>query len=144
MPRYLIQSSFAPADFLSDRGLNVHQHPDTSPCLVVFVHGLGGSGYGTWDNYPRFVFEAGHDVALFDYPSFHRRLKHLKAPEPAISASLLRQELQILNQYQHIMLVGHSMGGLVAGFAAEEYFDLHRLRAASSVLPLAGLLALRT
>jgi len=57
-----------------------------------------------------------------------------------MSASFLRQELQSLNQYHHILLVGHSMGGLVARFAAEEYFDLQRLRAASSVLPLAGLL----
>ena len=48
-----------------DESLIVHQHPENNSGqeLVVFVHGLNGTRYGTWGNLPRFLFE---DCTSFD------------------------------------------------------------------------------
>jgi magnesium-transporting ATPase (P-type) len=58
--------------------LNLHCHSGDrlAKRVIVFVHGLGGNGYNTWEKFPQFVFDDPSrdpvDVALFDYFSGHR------------------------------------------------------------------------
>jgi pimeloyl-ACP methyl ester carboxylesterase len=84
--------------------------------IVIFVHGLGGSPYGTWGNFPRFIFEEipDSDVGLYQYETLWRRLRFgAQIPlgrEAAVFAGVVRDELR---NYREIVLVGHSMGGLL-------------------------------
>jgi len=87
--------------------------------LIIFIHGLGGRRYGdksTWGNFPKFIFEdiPQLDVGLYEYRTAFRRLVFWKSiplrEEARILAEIIRDEL---SKYKSIILVGHSMGGLL-------------------------------
>lgn len=87
--------------------------------LVIFVHGLNGSRYGdnsTWGNFPKFFFEdiPQIDVGLYEYVTGFGRLKFWKSislrQEASIFADIIRDSLA---NYKTIVLIGHSMGGLL-------------------------------
>lgn len=142
MTNSAVQVDFKPFPFLSDGGLNVHEHSSKAPTLIVFVHGLLGDGYDTWGQFPRFMFDAQFDVAVFDYPTGPERAKRFKTPPPPASARLLAQEIADLgNRYDDIFLFGHSMGGHVAALAACEFFTDLPLLQHTTIQPLAGLFA---
>ena len=116
------------ADSLLDEPLVVHQRtePTTNNKLVIFVHGLGGSRYGkssTWGNFPRFMFEdiPGIDVGMYQYTTATGRLSFTKSvslpDESRVFADLLRDQLAA---YTTIVLVGHSMGGLLCKAAIHQ------------------------
>ncbi|WP_167546348.1 alpha/beta hydrolase [Streptomyces zinciresistens] len=111
-------------------GLNVHVHPGgKSTAAVVFVHGLGGTGYDTWGMWPELVFTQKSveplDVILYQYASLHKawRKLHLGADLPFIS-SQLADWIRVLGEdhgYTDIYLVSHSLGGLVVESAVQKY-----------------------
>lgn len=122
--RRLYQTSYqepAPSEVANDP-LVIHQRkggPDNKS-LVVFVHGLGGKRYGaspTWGNFPRFVFDElpDIDVGVYQYETLVARLKFWRSialdREAEIFAQIIRDDL---DQYQNIILIGHSMGGLLS------------------------------
>lgn len=116
------QPTFEGPTTFDDDGMALHRHSASpSEDLVLFVHGLGGSGNGTWRKFPEFVFDspAKHDVAIFDYRTFHRRLTTF----PPVTSGLSFFERQLvagirgLPEYERIHLVGHSLGGLVSDAA---------------------------
>lgn len=86
--------------------------------LIVFVHGLLGSEESTWGNFPKLVIEnpetaKKYDVATFGYPTglFHIQ----KVPSLDELAGFLDTELETkCRSYGEIVLVAHSMGGLLA------------------------------
>ncbi|RJS45588.1 alpha/beta hydrolase [Nocardioides cavernaquae] len=89
--------------------------------LVVLIHGLAGSGYGTWHHIPRKILTSNlvnADVAVADYPSAWRQLR--KKPALPVLIDLLCDQLQTLD-YKSIVLVGHSMGGLLAGATVRQW-----------------------
>src|SRR5262245_17232958 len=107
-------------DELADQSIVVHRRDGGSATrILIFVHGLGGSRYGaksTWGAFPKFIFEdvSDLDVGLYQYETLWRRLKFgAQVPldrEAEIFAGILRDELA---SYRDIILVGHSMGGLL-------------------------------
>lgn len=108
-----------PADLkeVADQSIIVHRRNGGSATrIVIFVHGLGGSPYGTWGNFLRFLFEdvSDLDVGLYQYETLWRRLKFgAQIPlnvEADIFAGVIRDELA---SYRDIILVGHSMGGVL-------------------------------
>lgn len=118
----IAQEAFAPPNNLAslkETPLVIHQRtsPTANRRLVVFVHGLGGSRYGsrsTWGRFPRFIFEdlESADVGLYEYRTLFRRnfFKSISLGEEAkVFANILRN----LTDYTSIVLVGHSMGGLL-------------------------------
>ena len=116
------QPTFRGPITFDDAGMALHRHSASpSEDLVLFVHGLGGSGNGTWCRFPGFVFDSPpkHDVAVFDYRTLHRRLGTL----PPVISGLSFFERQLvagireLREYERIHLVGHSLGGLVSDAA---------------------------
>lgn len=108
-------------DALAEEPLVLHlrKAPTANDKLVIFVHGLGGSRYGkssTWGNFPRFLFEdlAEIDVGMYQYRTALGRLafnRSVSLPDEAkVFADHVRDELR---DYKVIVLVGHSMGGLL-------------------------------
>jgi pimeloyl-ACP methyl ester carboxylesterase len=98
----------------------VHQHEGRANTrLIVLVHGLGGQRYGpkaTWGRFPDLLFEDSPDadVALYSYRTLFGRLNFSKSveleAEAKVFAGTLRDELA---SYASIVLIGHSMGGLL-------------------------------
>jgi pimeloyl-ACP methyl ester carboxylesterase len=112
-----------PADpaALAEEPLVVHQRsePTANTRLVLFVHGLGGTRYGsksTWGNFPRLLFEdfPECDIALYEYSTLTGRFPFTRSvsldEESRVFADLVRDQLRA---YSTIILMGHSMGGLL-------------------------------
>lgn len=142
----LAQASFQPANFDVSH-TNLHCS-GTSPSrvLAIFIHGLGGSGYGTWGNFPKYVFEAPGedrcDVAIFDYASGFRRVKTRKAAKASMHfyiSQVVDAIRQTANEYDSIFLVGHSLGGLIAESAATDYLLNRPPNPYGEISPLAAI-----
>ena len=120
----LIQSEFSqPQDglALAEEPLVIHQRsmPTANDKLLVFVHGLGGQRYGektTWGRFPELLFAdlPDVDIGLYQYRTGAGRFLSAKSVsidgEARVFADLIRDGL---SGYKSIMLVGHSMGGLL-------------------------------
>jgi hypothetical protein len=119
----LLQSQFCePEDIesLREQPLVAHQREGTNNNhLTVFVHGFGGSRYGkkaTWGMFPSLIFDdlPQVDVGLYEYRTLFGRFKFWKSveleTEAQVFADLIRDEL---SNYVSVILIGHSMGGLL-------------------------------
>jgi tetratricopeptide (TPR) repeat protein/pimeloyl-ACP methyl ester carboxylesterase len=145
--REVIEDTFhRPADWkqLAEEALVLHRrsrarHNDD---LLLFVHGLGGGRYSTWGQLPELIFSelASCDVALYSYRTLAGRLKLWKSvpfdDEAATLAGLVRE-----TEYPHVLLVGHSMGGLLIKAAVRELINTNQLDALGKV---AGMILMAT
>jgi tetratricopeptide (TPR) repeat protein len=109
--------------------LVVHRRPGAASAnLVVFVHGLGGLRYGTWGSFPKFVFDdfkqASVDVGLYGYRTAFRRLRFTASidldREATVCADVIRD---LPAHYRRIVLIAHSMGGLLIKAAVKSLID---------------------
>jgi pimeloyl-ACP methyl ester carboxylesterase len=95
--------------------------PPSRKLLVLFIHGLGGDGTTTWGIFPELLradpdFDTKIDVALFRYPT---QLIRWPFQEKSVRiqdlAASVRTEIDVrYKSYDEIVLVCHSMGGLIA------------------------------
>jgi len=113
---------------LDDEALVVHRRREGNACLVVFVHGLGGSRYGknsTWGSFPKFFFEEIQqaDIGLYEYRTLLGRAKFWKSVSLPDEAHAFADIIRDVAQYQNIFLVGHSMGGLLCMAAIAHLID---------------------
>jgi pimeloyl-ACP methyl ester carboxylesterase len=140
----LRQGTYAPEMF-DVSNTNLH-YSDLQPSriLVMFIHGLGGSGYKTWQNFPKYLFEAAPsdrcDVAVFDYVSGFRRLRSRKAPMTFYIAQVVDAIRQLQAHYDTIFLIGHSLGGIVAESATISYLQGLPTGQVHTVSPLAAII----
>ncbi|TMP70759.1 hypothetical protein CWB76_09340 [Pseudoalteromonas sp. S1609] len=87
--------------------------------FIIFVHGLGGKIDKTWGNFPQYIIndpDIEHTVIEYGYTSPHF-LKQFYKPAPTI-LNIANGLLTDINARcdlakDEIILVGHSMGGLV-------------------------------
>jgi pimeloyl-ACP methyl ester carboxylesterase len=111
----------ADAESLLEEPMVVHQRtePTANNKLALFVHGLGGRRYGkhsTWGNFPRFMSEdfPELDIGMYQYRTLTGRCVFTKSvsleEEARVFADVLRDQLA---SYANIVLIGHSMGGLL-------------------------------
>jgi hypothetical protein len=109
--------------FKSDKGNKV---------AIIFVHGFTGDATATWGNIPKFLHdqvELGEwDLAGFGYQS-NRRFDILNLWSADASLEEISTELNAaigLTPYQSVVLVAHSMGGLVVQRALVKYPELRQ------------------
>ncbi|GAB1691192.1 tetratricopeptide repeat protein [Krasilnikovia sp. M28-CT-15] len=136
--RELVQDEFAEPvaeRALHDEPLVVHRHAGLADCanLVVFVHGLGGRRYGTrptWGDFPRLLFRElpDVDVGIYEYVSLRGRLKFWRSVDLTVEAEVLAGILRQASTYQRIILIGHSMGGLLCKAAVRFLIDAGEFR----------------
>jgi pimeloyl-ACP methyl ester carboxylesterase len=122
--RITVQQEFADPDWADqavDEPLIIHQRTTETgnQRLVIFVHGLGGSRYGTnstWGNFPKFLYEdiLNADIGLYSYRTALGRLKFWKSTKIEAQAEILATRIRELQKYKSIVLIGHSMGGILA------------------------------
>lgn len=128
MLRCFRQELFEPQSF-DDTGLNVHERmAERANSVVLFIHGLNGSGYGTWREWPRMVFEAADvdplDVAVYDYLTNLKALikaRRFGADLDFHATQLAHLLRQLADKYANIYIVAHSLGGLLSEAAVQRY-----------------------
>lgn len=124
-----------PATDVEGEPLVIHRHKSDrdNQTLVIFVHGLGGRRYGsspTWGDFPQYLFEdlPNIDIGLYEYTTLAKRLKFWKSisldTEAEIFSQIIRDDL---GDYQTVILIGHSMGGLLAKAVIAELIDSDHL-----------------
>jgi pimeloyl-ACP methyl ester carboxylesterase len=110
------------------KGLTGFRHlASRNRTVVVFIHGLGGRSFGkkrTWLNLPEFLWEdfGEVDVAFHSYNTLFRRLIFWKSVSLREEARALADDLSLL-PYENIILVGHSLGGVLARLALKQLVD---------------------
>ena len=89
--------------------------------LLLFIHGLGGKSSKTWGEFPRLIEADAElapvlDVGFYSFPTGLLRIPFFSpAPKIQTLASGLDSELRHRHKkYPHVILVAHSLGGLVA------------------------------
>ncbi len=82
--------------------------------LVIFVHGLSGSRFDTWQKFPQFLQEELPyvDVGMYEYATARSRFFR-KTPKVPDQAQTLAHVIRDEKDYRHIFLIGHSMGGVM-------------------------------
>ena len=113
---------------------------DTSTA-VVFVHGFSGNSVGTWVDFQNLIDEVGGDwwewcdLYFYDYSTFRSNIavqagrfqKFLKdlfpvpnpewlgrpSPELMTLYDLPKEEIPLTAEYRRLVLVGHSLGGVI-------------------------------
>ena len=113
-----------------DEPLVVHQHGGLSASenLVVFVHGLGGRRYGersTWGHFPALLFAdlPKVDVGLYSYVSLLGRARFWRSVALEDEAQVLAGIIVQASTYKRVILVGHSMGGLICKAAVKHLVE---------------------
>lgn len=151
--KWVRQDSFEESSFDAG-GLNVHAHSETrSRTLIILIHGLNGRGYRTWGNLPEFLFECLEptaDVALYDYRSGARLLLGNRGGFRHWVGQIADHLRDLVALYDHVFLVGHSQGGLIAEDAARLHLSVGAIASSGSGSPsvtprqesLAGLILL--
>src|SRR5271157_5403041 len=129
----LVQHTFAEPDnpgTLLGEPLVIHlrSEPTRNRALMIFVHGLGGNRYGsgaTWGFFPRFVFEdfPDVDVGLYQYRTLLGRLKFWESISLPDEAEVFADLIRDVAPYEAVILVGHSLGGLLCEAAMGSLLD---------------------
>lgn len=132
MVKRLAQTAFSEAPFDSD-SFNLHASPQPRRSVVIAVHGLGGHGYGTWGQLLPNMYAGTDgeavDIAVYDYVSGPRRLQGHNTKPDFWVAQLADHIRQLADRYEHIFLLGHSLGGIVAEEAVMALVQMQRLAA---------------
>ncbi len=94
------------------------------PCLILFIHGYTGHAENTWQRFPHLIrqvgqgFETGFDVASFGYKTGLLNTKTIENIAGLFSSFISAHA----NQYQHIFIVAHSLGGVVSRCLVPQLF----------------------
>lgn len=143
--RHLPQEVFQKEGFSSGR-CNLHAHTPEGAIrrpVVVLVHGLGGGGYSTWGGVPSRLFNGVDglrvDVAVYDYRSAHRGLLRWGSKVDFWINQLAGHVRQLAKDYSEIILVGHSLGGLVIELVAKKILQSRDAQSLKAQTALAAL-----
>jgi pimeloyl-ACP methyl ester carboxylesterase len=119
--RRVVQSPETFVDSDAHEPIIVHGASETMPGqLILFVHGLNGHRYRTWGRFPLLFRDHTHyDIGLYGYTSGYGRISKLSAKFDMQAEELAHQLRDCA--YPQIVLIGHSMGGLLCMAAIETY-----------------------
>jgi pimeloyl-ACP methyl ester carboxylesterase len=109
-------------------GLSGYRHlASKNRSVVVFIHGLGGRSHGkkrTWINLPDFLWDdvPEVDIAFHSYITLFSRLRFWRSYPLREEAKALADHLALMS-YSNIILIGHSLGGVLARLALKQLHD---------------------
>ncbi len=127
-------SGFRFFDFAIKKELEklINEYKDHAPNLLFFTHGFGGNA-NRWDKMISIIKEdrelsIEYEIKKFNYPTTKFIYFGLFKRLPAIEniADALKTEIQLIidkKKYKKILIVAHSMGGLVARKYLVEQFE---------------------
>ena len=102
--------------------LVVYENESRTPMqvLVIFVHGLGGNRFDTWQKFPEYLQDDfDHvDVGMYQYSTASSRFLRT-TPDVRNQAQTLAHVIRAESNYQRIILIGHSLGGVLSLGAIE-------------------------
>jgi tetratricopeptide (TPR) repeat protein len=139
-----------------DEPLLVHQRQDGKKDIIIFVHGLGGRRYdstwgwlpkflkdSTWGRFPEFLYEdfPQLDVGLYEFRTLLRRAKFWESVSLSDEARVFAGIIRDIAGYETIILVGHSMGGLLCMAAITDLINTNQKKA---LLRIGGLILMAT
>jgi|GEM_PF-3374391 len=106
--------------------------------LILLVHGLTGHRYGYWGKMPQFILDdfPQADVGLYFYRTAWKRFGRLKSIDLEQEARVLADSLRSIRLYDAVILVGHSMGGLLAKAAIADLIVRHHTRTLQHIVGL--------
>jgi pimeloyl-ACP methyl ester carboxylesterase len=139
--RRVVQSINKPVAVEDGDPLVVHGADGTRPGqLIVFVHGLNGHQYKTWGQFPQLFLDGRkEDVGLYGYKSGFTRIGRLTARFDQQTEELAHQLRDC--GYSQIVLIGHSMGGLLCLAAIRHLIDTS---ASATIHKIAGIVLVGT
>lgn len=118
MVQWLRQDSFERAKKIGVGGMVVHAHQtQQSRTLILLIHGFSGHGYKTWGRLPEILFNDPTlcaDVGVFDYRSGLRILLGYRGGPNDWVDQIAEQLKDLAACYDHVILMGHSQGGVVS------------------------------
>lgn len=86
--------------------------------LLLFIHGWNGDSAGTWRQFPQLVIAddrfSAYNVWSIDYPTFMLRRNLSIAQLADFFTRHFDDSSRIFDRYERVVVVAHSMGGLVA------------------------------
>lgn len=89
--------------------------------LLLFIHGLGGTAEDTWGKFPELIradaqLSSQYEIGFYSYPTSLFRLPLFSsAPKIQVLAAGLRNQINNrFADFDDIVLIAHSLGGLVA------------------------------
>jgi pimeloyl-ACP methyl ester carboxylesterase len=99
---------------------------------------LGGSRYGensTWGNFPEFLYDDLPDfnVGLYEYRTLFRRFKFWESVSLSDEANVFAGIIREIRDYQTIILIGHSMGGLLCMAAIADLINTRQIEVLSRI-----------
>jgi pimeloyl-ACP methyl ester carboxylesterase len=113
--------------------LVVHRPAETAVRrhLVVFIHGLTGHRYGYWNRTPFFVSKdvASADIGMYYYRTTAERVGPFVSISIEDEARVLANEIHSLEQYDRVVIIAHSLGGVLARCAIAFLMQDNRRRA---------------
>lgn len=123
-----------------DEPLVIHQHnKQPLKCLIIFVHGLGGKRYGknaTWGQFPSFIYNDFSDIAdvgLYSYKTLFHRLFFKKSLKFEDEAGIIADRIREC-KYENILLIGHSLGGVLCMATIVELLDTPEISKISGLI----------
>lgn len=108
--------------------------------LILFIHGWNGDAATTWRDFPNLAAGdsrlAGYNVWSIDYPTFMLRRNLSVTGVADFLTRHFNNTSQVFERYQEIVVVAHSMGGLVAREVAIQTVLHGRTRSFSKLIEI--------
>ena len=149
--RVLLQPAFEEPQkqtSIENEPLVVHQRPSmpNNQVLAIFVHGLGGSRYGkkaTWGYFPTYIYQdfPQIDVGMYAFRTLLGRWRFWRSVSLETESHVFADIIRDATDYKTIILVGHSMGGLLSMAAICELVNAND---AEPLTRLGGLILMAT
>ena len=126
-----------------NESLIIHKHKgkSKSDTLIILIHGLGGKRYGnksTWGNFPKYLFDdfLNIDVGLYEYQTLFRRIPFFKSMDFNEEATVLADILRENTDYSKIIIIAHSLGGILSLGAIRHFFTSGQTECLSKICGL--------